>query len=292
MMGFFLVRRSHISIWLILGTALLVALNLPETLSQRGKSAIREFLAPLQVLVTRVHVGSRQWIQTVRGLGDLAVENRHMAAELTRLRSEMRYLEALEQENIALRDQLGFLSRPERTLIPAEVIGRDISGWWQTIRIGKGLAEGVEADMAVVTPDGLLGRTMNVSAGTADVLLISDPGCKVSAYLPRAGAHGIVAGRGTSVRGLPMLRMDFINKDVEIRPGDEVITSGLGLTFPRGLLIGHVERVHLDDSGLFQWAELAPTADIGRVTYAFVVAESLDPVDSLFRLGGQEGREP
>lgn len=282
-------NRRGLSIWLILGTALLVALNLPESVSHGGKSAIREFLAPLQQLVARIHYGSRQWINTVRGLGDMAVDNLHMAAELTRLRTELRYLEALEQENIALRAQLGFLSRPDRELIPAEVIGRDISSWWQTVRIGKGLAEGVEASMAVVTPDGLLGRTKNVSVGTADVLLISDPSSRISALLTRSGAHGILKGRGTSARGLPILRMEFINKDIEVRPGDEVVTSGLGGTFPRGLLIGYVERAQRDESGLYQLAEVVPSADIGRASYCFVVAESPDPVEALFRLRERGG---
>ncbi len=276
-------RERNISIWLILGTALLVALNLPESVSQRGKSAIREFLSPLQGLVSSVNHNARHWLGAVRGLGDLALDNRNMAAELTRLRSELRYLEALEQENVELRRQLGYLSRPERELIPAEIIARDISGWWQTVRIGKGLAEGIEPLMAVVTPDGLVGRTMNVSPGTADVLLISDPSCRVSAYLPRTEAHGVTIGRGLSVRGLPLLRMEFINKNVEVRPGDEVVTSGLGGTYPKGILIGYVERVIMDDSGLFQVADIAPTADIGRLAYCFVVAEQADPVETLIR---------
>ncbi len=276
-------RERSISIWLILGTALIVALNLPESVSDRGKAAIREFLAPLQGLVTSVGQNVGQGVDAIRGLGDLALDNRNMAAELTRLRSELRYLEALEQENIELREQLGYLRRPDRELIPAEVIARDISGWWHSLRIGKGLAEGVEPQMAVVTPDGLLGRTMNVSAGTSDVLLISDPSCRVSAYLPRVQTYGITSGRGLSVRGLPMVRMEFINKDKEIRAGDEVVTSGLGGTYPRGILIGYVERVVMDDSGLYQMADIVPASDIGRLAYCFVVAETPDPVDNLLR---------
>ena len=267
-------RERSITIWLVLGAALLVALNLPESLSQRGKAVIREFLAPLQEVVSSIHLGGGEWVYAVRNLGDMALEHRHMAEEVTRLRSEMRHLEALEEENQALRRQLVYQRRAERELIPAEVIGRDISGWWQTVRIGKGLAQGVAADMAVVTPDGLVGRTMNVSARTSDVLLISDPASKLSAYLPRAGAHGVLAGRGVSFGGLPQLQMTFINKDATVRAGDEVVTSGLGGVFPRGILIGHIEEVAKDEGGLYQVASVVPAAAIGRLQYGFVVAET------------------
>ncbi len=276
-------RERTISIWLILAVTLVVALNLPAAVSDRGKAVIREFLAPLQELVTQTTQGVRDWVVAVRSLGEMALENQRKAEELTRLRSELRYLEGLEQENRELREQLGFLSRPGRELIAAEVIGRDMSGWWQTVRIGKGIAEGVEAGMAVVTPDGLVGRTMNVSAGTADILLITDPSCKVSGILMGSGAHGIVAGRGLGVRGRPSLRMRFINKDAVVQIGDEVVTSGLADQLPRGLLIGHVTSVAPDESGLYQVATLTPAADLSRLSYGFVVAEVADPIERILR---------
>ena len=276
-------RERSVVVWLILGTALLVALNLPDAWSERGKGVVRDVLSPLQALVSGLQYRSAQWGSAVRGLGEMALENQQLSAEITRLRSEIRYLEALEAENVALRAQLGFLSRPHYRLIPAEVIGRDISGWWQTVRIGKGLAEGIESDMAVVTPDGLVGRTRSVSAGTADILLISDPSSKVSAYLPRVDAHGILSGRGVTPRGVAMLQMEFINKDARVREGDEVVSSGLGGTYPKGLLIGYIEQVSLDDSGLFQRAQIRPAADLGRLLYCFVVSESRDPVEALLR---------
>lgn len=282
-------RDRPVLIWITLGVALLVVLNLPEPFSLRGKALVREFLAPLQELVTGVSQSSRQWIGAVRNLGEMAMDNRQMAAELTELRSELRYLAGLEQENAALRHQLGFLQRPDRQLVPAEIIGRDISGWWQTIRIGQGLVHGIDNNMAMVTPDGLVGHTMNVSAGTADVLLITDPTCRVSALISRVNVHGIVSGRGVPWRGQPLLQMDFINKDVSIEPGDEIVTSGLGGRYPRGIVIGHVERIERDESGLYQRAEIVPAADIGRLLYGFIVAETMDPVDAVFRTHGNGG---
>jgi rod shape-determining protein MreC len=68
--------------------------------------------------------------------------------------------------------------------------------------------------------------------------------------------------------------MTFINKNVAIRPGDEVLTSGMGGVFPKGLLIGYVEDVYKDDSGLYQHADVVPKADLGVLAYVFVVTEA------------------
>jgi rod shape-determining protein MreC len=137
--------------------------------------------------------------------------------------------------------------------------------------------------MAVVTPDGLVGKTVDVSLRTADVLLLSDPNCKVSARIARTGTFGLVSGTGPARDGAMLCRMEFINKDVPIRAGDQVLTSGLGGVFPPGLLVGYVDAVDLDESGLYQRADVVPRADLGRLTYVFVVFEEEDPIEEWLR---------
>jgi rod shape-determining protein MreC len=167
-----------------------------------------------------------------------------------------------------------------------------MGGWWQTLQLNKGLEHGVGAGMAVMTMEGLIGRTgeakgetdatggILVSQRTADVLLLTDPNCRVSCRLPRTGGLGIVRGRGASLGGdadLEMLcnaepcHMDFIPKGVKIQVGDEVVTSGLGGVYPEGLLVGTVQEVSTDKSGLYQRAEVAAAASLTTVKYAFVV---------------------
>ena len=144
----------------------------------------------------------------------------------------------------------------------------------------KGSDNGIMADMAVITPKGLIGRTTEVSRHTATVLLISDPTCRVSCKLARTGAFGIMRGGGVSVGGEPelvlfctprSLRMDYISKDQKIFESDKVITSGLGGVYPEGLPIGIVARMDMDPSGLYQRAEIVPDADLSDLRYVFVV---------------------
>ncbi len=259
------------TIWVLLALLLLALLNLPDAVSQGIKNAVRAALAPLQESVSRTGLRLREGWATVRGLGGLAGENQRMAAELARLLGEVRDLKNLERENEKLRGALEFSSRARRDLIPAEVIARSREGWWQTLRINKGSDQGVAVDQAVISVDGLVGRVASVSDRTADVLMLSDPTCQVSAQILRTAAFGIVSGRGPQWDGSVVCRMEFINKNIPVQPGDEVITSGLGGIFPRGLLVGYVDRIATDRTGLFQSADIISKADLGMVQVVFTV---------------------
>jgi rod shape-determining protein MreC len=160
-------------------------------------------------------------------------------------------------------------------MVPCDVLSRNISGWWNTVRIGKGSKEGIAENCAVISPDGLVGKTTEVTPRTAEVLLVSDPACRVSAKIARINVFGLVRGSGSDRKGMPRARMEFINKDAEVRIGDEVVTSGLssaGGFVPKGVHIGYVEKVYLNDSGLFQYAEIVPRATVGLLDYVFVVS--------------------
>lgn len=286
-------KNTGLVIWVLVAAVLLTVLNLPIAVSRQAKAALREAIAPVQSVLSGFSRKVRESVKSIRGIGGLLAENQKMAEELAHLRSEVRDLKALEQENTDLRAQLQFARRADFRLIPAEVISRDITGWWQTVRLGKGSADDVTLNTAVVTMDGLVGRTTDLSLHTADVLLLSDPGCKVSAQIARTGSFGIVSGRGASASGQVVCQMSFINKNTPILAGDEVVTSGLGGVFPKGLLVGYVDQVHTDESGLFQRADVIPKADVGALSYVFVVAGQANPIDEyLLRRRTAEGAPP
>jgi rod shape-determining protein MreC len=199
-------------------------------------------------------------------------ENQRLSREVVRLLAQQRENKVLQRENEDLRRQLGFSARAAEDLVAGEVIARSRDGWWSTLRINKGAADGLKPDQAVISMDGLVGKTVSVSDRTADILLLSDPTCRVSAQILRTGSFGLVAGRGPSWEGQVVCRMEFINKNVPIVPGDEVITSGLGGVFPKGLLIGYVDRVYTDRTGLYQYADLISQADLGVLHYVFAVS--------------------
>jgi len=275
-------RDRKFILLLMLASILLVMLNLPTPVSRKVESSVREGISPLQQVFSGIGFRISEALIALRGLGGIVRENQELSAEMVRLQNETRLLRSLAAENADLRRQLGFAQRNISDYIPCEVIGRDVSGWWQTIRLGKGVSENVGENRAVISAEGLVGKTIDVSLHTADVLLISDPACKVSARISRTGAFGIVTGRGVSPRGRAVCRMEFINKNINVLPGDEVLTSGLGGVYPQGILIGYVEKVYQDSHGLYQYAEIEPKADLGMITYVFVESRG-DPVDEFMR---------
>ncbi len=269
-------RSNGFLLWTALAVAVLLLLNLPVTASRELRGVLREALAPLYGAVSGLGLRLREAVDVLRGLGGHAAENRRLAEEVTHLRRQLRELSSLEAENETLRALLGFQRAAERPLLAARVIARDAAGWWQSVRIDRGARDGVRPDLAVITTEGLVGRVVETSARTADVLLISDPNCRVAARLPRAEADGVLVGLGVRPDGLARCRLDFIHRHLEIRPGDEAVTSGLGGVYPAGLPIGYIERVQTDEQGLYRTADVLPHADLGRLRYVFVVMASAD----------------
>ena len=272
--------------WIALCAIALVVLammNLPESASLRVKGAVRDGISPLQAVLRGGVRELREIVRYVRGIGDLALENRALSEEIVYLRGEMRMARELERDNQMMRDLLGFVRRFPNRLISCEVIGRDSTGWWQTVRLDKGALSGVSEERAVITPDGLVGRTVSVSQRTADVLLMSDPSCKVAVRLKRSGVFGVATGiwpprRGAApaAGGQPACRMDYISQTADVQEGDEVVTSGLGGVFPKGLSVGRVSRVEMHEAGLYQTAWIDSAANLGGLEYAFVAATEQD----------------
>ena len=259
--------------WVAAVIALLLLFNLPGGCTARFKGVFKDALSPFQRVFVKTVQSLKEGIDAVRGFGGMLEENSRLSEEVIYLQAKQVELENLEQENRHLQDQLDFYSRQKHTLIPCQVTARTISGWWQSVRLDKGRAQGVGTNRAVISPDGLVGRTSDVSSYTADVLLVSDPACKVSARVSRTGSFGLVAGRGVNAQGHPVARMQFIHKDAPVHAGDEVVTSGLGGVFPKNILIGYIEKVGTEEAGLYQIADIIPKAVTEMMDVVFVAAE-------------------
>ncbi len=225
---------------------------------------------------------SRQWAGFTGG-ADAARERDALRAELDAARASLLELEALRAENDRLAAALGFAARHARH-VPVEVISEGGgAGWWRSVRLSRGRDAGIVPGCPVVSVDGLVGRVTAATATTADVLLLCDPASQVACVVEgrEGGARGILRGGGVSPvpggEGLEMLHAveplaaDYLGKDLELRPGDGVYTSGLGDVFPAGIPIGVVGEVSQDSTHLFQRATVAPYADFASLRRVFAI---------------------
>jgi rod shape-determining protein MreC len=154
-------------------------------------------------------------------------------------------------------------------LIAAEIVARDSSTWWRTVTINRGKTDGIEADMPVVTDEGLVGKTTSVSESISIALLVSDENCRVAASVEGSREQGIVVGERVTTGLSPLLDLNFLSKQADLKPGQKVYTSGVGGVFPSGLLIGMVKSFRVRE--LDGQAQLTPAVDLSHLEDVFVV---------------------
>jgi len=146
------------------------------------------------------------------------------------------------------------------------VIGEDAVGWYRTFFINRGSDDGVQADMAVTVPEGLVGRVVRSASEMSQVLLVVDPSFSADCRISRTRDRGVISG---SLDGGCVLR--YISLKSDAKPGDTVMTSGLDGIFPRGLAVGAVEAVRKGDQGLFLEAQVMPAVNFREIEDVLVM---------------------
>lgn len=242
--------------------------SLPEGKTASVSAVVRDLFTIPQAGLRRAAV----WIRTLGAdKAELARENTLLRTRVEQLNNMVRQSKNILEENRKLRDMLRLKEVSSSNLIAARLLARDINGWWRTARIDKGFADGIGVGMPVINHEGLIGQIVAVSGSSSDVLFLTSPKVRVAARLASSGVFGIVRGLGETWEGNARCRMDFIVKEADINRADQVITSGLGGVFPEGLLIGYVDEIIMDSSGLFQQAVVAPAANLKMIDLVFVV---------------------
>jgi rod shape-determining protein MreC len=111
--------------------------------------------------------------------------------------------------------------------------------------IDRGTSSGVERNMPVVTPDGIVGYVAEAGLSWAKVVTVCEAASSVGAVVERTGETGLVSGSYTLAAD-NLLKMTYLSPDSDIAVGDRIVTSGYGNVYPRGLIIGYVESVEND----------------------------------------------
>jgi len=202
--------------------------------------------------------------------GYVALRGAHQDNE--RLRTEVQQLELRLQEERALAQQAAELRRllELKTAAPVETTAADIIGasgtsGYRAILINKGRQDGIDADMAILSPTGVVGRVAQPGLHTSKVQLLTDRTAAIGAVIERSRAQGVVVGGGVQV-----LQMQYVSGLADVREGDVVVSSGIDGVYPPGFVIGSVELV---DRGPVSYREIRirPAVDVTQVGQVLVV---------------------
>ncbi|MGM0555001.1 MAG: rod shape-determining protein MreC [Myxococcota bacterium] len=202
--------------------------------------------------------------------GGSADEIERLEKEVARLQEEKSRLIGVLQENSRLRELVGFKQQhPEYELVPARVIGRDITPYFRVLKLRLKSSVKLEPRMPVVVADGVVGQIHEVQGHYADVIIVSDPRSRIDAVNQRNRASGIVQGLGHERDYLA--RIAYLSQKDEVRKGDVMVTGGMDRVFPKELIIGRVAEVARAKRGLFQEVKLEPSVDFSRLDEVFVI---------------------
>ncbi len=205
----------------------------------------------------------------------LRAERDQLREELTQItlqKSELEQIKGLNEINTA-----GGLD--DYSPVPARVIARSPSSWYQTFQINKGSSDGVRINQPVVNSAGLVGKVKEVSDGNAVVMLLTDPEFGVSARSLESGEPGSVS---PAVGSAGDLRFELVPNAKEVRRGDRIITAGTSTSakvgdltslYPRGIPIGTVKRIETGEGELDRVIHVAPAADLRTLDIVEVLTE-------------------
>ena len=192
-------------------------------------------------------------------------ESQRLADEVGQLRLQNQELESQAAEANRLAKLLGFRQANANVpMLAADVIGASADSNSQTIFINRGERDGVHHNMAVVTPDGVVGKIFEAFPYTSQVLLITDRESGVGALLANTRTHGVVKGTAG-----PLLWMDYVSAGEKVPAGELILTSGEDKIFPKDLPVGTVASTKAGFP--FQYIELDPAAHLNRLEEVLVL---------------------
>ncbi len=225
--------------------------------------------SPVQTAVAGVVDGLAAGWNSWLGLRSVDVENERLRAQLRAAELQLLSQRAAVEENTRLRVFLDLKPRLPMTTLMADVVARNASPWFKTIAINKGSAQGVSLGATVLSPAGVLGRVIAVSANSASVQLLIDRDSGAAVLTERGRVDGIVSGFQDDEDGSPLLLMKYVPSLATIKPGEIVVTSGLDQLFEKGLVVGTVLRIS-DPVGLFKDVWVRPSAAPAFAEQVFV----------------------
>ncbi|HVE60138.1 MAG TPA: rod shape-determining protein MreC [Pyrinomonadaceae bacterium] len=266
-----MVERSQKEVWrltpwlmiaLLLGNFLLMAYDAKTTSQERvirvWTQAVANFV---QSPVTTVTSSVTNYFQSISSLRSAQTENDALKQRVQELEVEVQQKKELAKENESLKSLLELKNEAKYKILPAQIIGRDPSLWFDSAIINRGSLDGVKLNMPIVNNGGLIGRVIAVSPITAQINLVTKEKSGLGGVIGELGtsnALGVVSGNGKR----ELLEMGYIPGTIEVQVGEMVYTTGQDGIYPAGLKIGEVAEVRPGSATVTQQIFIKPSAKL------------------------------
>jgi rod shape-determining protein MreC len=263
-------KRAH---YIALGSAFLLALvafNLPGQAVARLKLALGSVFLPLFGLTSLAHQALPKAVDRLTPRGELIRQNDALRRENAELRAQLSQGQEALRENRRLRAIVGWKPQPAWTLKPARVVSRDPANWWRTAQIDLGTRDGLRAHLPVLTPEGLVGRVEAVGLTRSQIVLLGDPQCRVPALVENDRRDTGILGGASPLDGA-LVELTYLARAADLKPGQTVVTSGLGEIFPKGILIGKIVDAQPVEFGLYTQARVKLAANLNGLEEVWVL---------------------
>ena len=257
----------------------------------KPENAISAVVTPIQSFFSGITETVAGYFRTLKLRANIEAEYEALRAENEQLVYKAMLAEEL-QHTLSQYENLSeeFAANESMRPIICTVIGKSDSNYYSTLTINKGTADGVEDYMAVTISGALVGYTESTKAHQSVVRTIIDSDASIAALIQSSRDQGTV--RGTlGIDNTPMCRMYYLPDDNLPRPGDQVVTSGVGMSFPKGIPIGIIRESTRGMEANKQYIVLEPLVDFQHLEYVIVLRYQPDPIAVEGRENGRTSME-
>lgn len=223
-------------------------------------------VSPVQNLITHTLDSANSVVDHYLFVAEVSEENEKLKQELGKLIRQNNELHEELRQKDRIADLMKYQEERQLKSVVAKVIGRDATQWARVVYVNKGTQDGIKENLAVVTNAGVVGHVIQAGLNTSKVMLVVDGRSSVDTLFSHDRISGIVVGTG-----MEFCEMKYVPITAEVNVGDQIISSGLGGVYPKGLVVGTVIRIAKGTQGLFQEIFIAPSADFGRLEEVLVL---------------------
>jgi rod shape-determining protein MreC len=239
--------RQKAPLWLIVLLLANVVIMAIDARDSQGRQQIvrvwtQTVATPVQNVSSKAGGATSNFFRQIFNFQSIAAENEQLKERLTAMESELHNARLQASENERLKGLLDLREEGTYQTVPARVIARDPSIWFNTITINRGTSSGVKVNMPVVSATGIVGRVISVSPWASQVMLVTDEKAGAGAVVGQLGQSGALG----SVRGRPdlgLIEMRYVSGLEKVVLGDYVVTTGQDGIYPPGLNVGEIVDV-------------------------------------------------